>query len=238
MHPCAAATEENGKEAVYLIGGRMIFSSPAPRCMPVFNFTKELIINTNIRRTFMIVAIIAIAGIVVLCIITGYSHRRIHRYDNLIIGTSRTHGVDPALVSSVIRRESKFNPKAIGKSGEIGLMQVTEPAALEWAASIGSESFAKENLLDPAINIQAGTWYLGRAIRRWSHKNKPLPYALAEYNAGRSNALRWAADDKGDEKNFIKAITYPSTRRYIEDVLSDYYGRAGAESNCISYRRR
>ena len=82
----------------------------------------------------------------------------------------------------------------------------------------------RQDLFKPEINIRAGTWYLHRAIQYWSAKPKanPLPYALAEYNAGRSNALRWAARDQNDPNVFWNEITYPSTRRYVRDILRNY----------------
>ncbi len=187
------------------------------------------------RRPLILAAALACSGLAAVIFITGYTHERIHRYDEIIIGSGRTHGVQPELVRAVIRRESRFNPRAVGRSGEIGLMQVTELAAIEWAVSAGLNSFTKEALFDPEVNIRAGTWYLGRALKRWSHKDQPLPYALAEYNAGRSNARRWAADDGGDEQNFINAITFPSTRRYIEGIIRDYEARAGMRTDVASY---
>jgi soluble lytic murein transglycosylase-like protein len=39
----------------------------------------------------------------------------------------------------------------------------------------------------------------------------PLPFALAEYNAGRSNAQRWALLCGTDDRAFIERITYPTT---------------------------
>ncbi len=41
-----------------------------------------------------------------------------------ILEYSAAHEIDPLLVTAVIRVESKFDPKAVGSSGEIGLMQL------------------------------------------------------------------------------------------------------------------
>ena len=158
----------------------------------------------------------------------GYLHWRVHRFDELASKAGSVHGVDPQLVLAVIRRESDFRPRAVGKAGEIGLMQVTESAALEWAKSTGNISFRKMHLFVPETNVLAGTWYLAQALQRWRNKTDPLPYALAEYNAGRSNARRWAARDGGNSGRFISGITYPATRSYIESILADYRSRCGA----------
>lgn len=145
---------------------------------------------------------------------------RYHRYDNFIAEAAQRNGMDPALVSAVIWRESRFDPYETGRSGEIGLMQVRPDAVREWASAHAVSGFSPSALFDPATNIAVGTWYLSRAIQRWSGKTDPLPYALAEYNAGRSNALRWSISDDGDPARFRDGITYPSTRRYVADVIN------------------
>ncbi|MBU1692469.1 MAG: lytic transglycosylase domain-containing protein [Verrucomicrobia bacterium] len=152
--------------------------------------------------------------------------RRLHRYDGLIFETGQAYGVDPRLISSVIWVESRFRVDRVGKAGEIGLMQVTPAAAQEWATEEGNALFTVLDLFEPGVNIRAGTWYLGRALQRWSDRPDPLPFALAEYNAGRSNALRWSRESGPDSKAFMMAITYPTTRRYIRDILKRFRGRA------------
>ena len=63
---------------------------------------------------------------------------RIHAYDSAIVKASALYGVDARLIRAVIWKESRFNPKCVGKAGEIGLMQVTPaaageaPAATDW----------------------------------------------------------------------------------------------------------
>jgi soluble lytic murein transglycosylase len=151
-------------------------------------------------------------------------YRHIHRFDPLIFATATQSQLDPALVRALIWRESRFRPNVVGKAGEIGLMQVTPTVGYEWAASHDLQDFAETHLFDPSTNLLVGTWYLQRAIEHWSDRRDPLPYALAQYNAGRSNALRWAADDNGNPGLFIDAITYPTTRAYIETILTRYRG--------------
>ncbi len=174
-----------------------------------------------IKTVYWIVAAMAIlAGL-----ITTVLLNRIHRYDQLIVRIGREYNVDPRLISAVIWKESRFEAAAVGGVGEIGLMQVTETVGHEWAAEHGREHFSGHDLFTPEINIRAGTWYLARAIQQWSNRPDPLPYALAQYNAGRSNALRWARDDNGDPQQFMERITFPGTKEYIEDILKRYRGR-------------
>jgi len=154
---------------------------------------------------------------------------REQRYNRLIEEIATANGVDKFLVKAVIKRESQFDPFAYGTHGEIGLMQVTEGAGREWARAAGRRDFGRDLLWDERANIQAGTWYLARALRRWQEKDNPIPFALAEYNAGLGNALRWLPNGRDTTAGqFIEAITLPSTRRYIE-TITDYYQAYKAE---------
>ena len=148
--------------------------------------------------------------------------RAIHRFDPMITRSADRHGVDARLIWAVIWQESRFRPDAVGTKNEVGLMQVTEPAGREWARAAQKPTFRREDLFDPATNIEAGTWYLARAIRRWEHCDDPLPFALAEYNAGRSNVLRWYENSGPDGLRFQECIGYPTTRNYVKQILRKY----------------
>ncbi|MBU3664743.1 MAG: lytic transglycosylase domain-containing protein [Chthoniobacterales bacterium] len=155
---------------------------------------------------------------------------RYSSYDDLIAGTASRHGVDPLLVKAVIWQESRFHPDKLGSHGERGLMQVTEPAAQDWVAAEGIETFVPTDLLDPKTNIEAGTWYLGKALAHWSGQNDPLPFALGEYNAGRSRVKRWSGGGaQMTAQELSEAMDIPSTRAYVAAVLKryEYYKKRG-----------
>lgn len=152
-----------------------------------------------------------------------HSQSRIeHSQDAVILAAARRYGVDPALVKAVIWRESGFNPRARGRSGEIGLMQLMDPAAQEWAESAGVYPVPAGHLFDPMTNVMAGTWYLGRLLRRYQGStDDPVPFALADYNAGRANVLKWMQGDaRSRAEAFRSAIGFESTRRYVDAVLA------------------
>ena len=143
--------------------------------------------------------------------------------DKPILAAARRHGVEPALVKAVVWRESRFDPLARGRQGEIGLMQIMRDAAQEWAAAEKVPLFFHEQLFDPAKNTEAGAWYLGKLLRRYAHTDNPLPYALADYNAGRGHLLRWAKGPAAtNSQQFIEQITYPGTRAYVKAVSDRY----------------
>ncbi len=140
--------------------------------------------------------------------------------DVRIVAASRKHGVDPALIKAVIWRESRFDPQARGSKGETGLMQIMENTGLEWAGAQRIPLFSSFTLLDPGQNIDCGTWYLRRLLGRYSRTDNPLPYALADYNAGRGNVLRWIKGEAAtNSAAFIEQIGYPSTQGYVRAVL-------------------
>ena len=120
------------------------------------------------------------------------SPARFQQYDRLIHAIATANKLDPMLVKAVVWRESRFDPQKLGGAGERGLMQVSEIAARDWAQEHRIENFRVEELFDPKTNLEAGTWYLHRAMLHWQGVRDPTPFALAEYNAGASRAQRWA----------------------------------------------
>ena len=160
------------------------------------------------------------------------SPARFHHYDRLIRSVALEHHLDPMLVKAVVWRESRFDPNKHGRHGDRGLMQVTERAANEWARENRIVGFNLDRLFEPKTNLEAGTWYLQRAIEHWSHQSDPIPFALAEYNAGASRVQRWTGG-KGvaeiSERQLLQNIDFPATRNYIESIIDRYrfYQRRG-----------
>ena len=123
--------------------------------------------------------------------VKGWLYWREHRFDAAIAQAAKRYQMDPALIRAVIWQESRFHPDVCGKAGELGLMQIREPAALEWASAEHIREFDHAACLNPLTNVLAGTWYLKRVLRHYSQADDPLPFGLAEYNAGRGNVLKW-----------------------------------------------
>lgn len=146
---------------------------------------------------------------------------RFRQHDDLIAQSATRHGVSPSLVKAVIWRESRFQPQMVGAHGERGLMQITEPAATDWVLAEKIETFVPTDLFDPKTNLDAGTWYLARALRHWKGKDDPVPFALAEYNAGRSRVKRWERESGGEvtAEALRAAMDFPSTREYVRSII-------------------
>jgi soluble lytic murein transglycosylase len=162
-------------------------------------------------------------AVLVLAVYWGFIYWRDHRFDGVIKAAAARYQMDPALIKAVIWQESRFNPDARGRKGELGLMQVREAPALEWAADEGIRGFDHSACLDPATNTLAGTWYLKCILARYTQADNPLPYALADYNAGRGNVLKWRAGSAmTNSQAFIHQIGFPGTRTYVNSILRRY----------------
>ena len=159
------------------------------------------------------------------------SPARFQQYDPLIRSVAAMHHLDPMLVKAVVWRESRFDAHKFGSAGERGLMQVTWKAVQEWASENRVENFRIDELFDPKTNLEAGTWYLRRAVEHWANQADPIPFALAEYNAGASRAQRWAGSGNIaiPADTFRANIDFPGTRKYVDSVLARlrFYQRRG-----------
>jgi soluble lytic murein transglycosylase len=152
---------------------------------------------------------------------------RYHLYDSLILQVGRKYAVDPMLIKAVIWRESAFRPYKVGSHGERGLMQLMPIAAGEWARQEKRPTFVPEDLFSPRVNIEAGAWYLKKALDHYATKDDPVTFALAEYNAGKSRVDRWVDDTNrgasataGDLRD---SISFPSTRQYVDAITDRYH---------------
>lgn len=155
--------------------------------------------------------------------------RRERRYNPQIVEAARRYGIDPALVKAVVWKESAFNPLARGLAGEIGLMQVRTLAAQEWAQAEKIPAPSPLALENPQTNTFIGAWYLAKLLKRYRQTDNPVAYALADYNAGRSNVLRWkTGGGSTNHSEFVQNITFPSTANYVRMVQerqTRYQGR-------------
>ena len=134
---------------------------------------------------------------------------------------AQRHSLPPELVRAVVFQESRFDPRARGAKGEIGLMQLLPSGAVaEWSRVCKKKAPTEDQLFDPALNLEIGCWYLGRALRRWKDYNDRVELALIQYNAGEARAKRWKPDSpKGSVLPRIKLRT---TKRYVEQITKRY----------------
>ena len=165
----------------------------------------------------------AAALLLAIGILVFWQGRLEHSQDRPIRAAAARYGLDPALVKAVVWRESRFRPEARGRAGELGLMQIREEAALEWAGAERLDHFEHEQCLDARTNTLAGTWYLKTLLKRYAQTDDPVPYGLADYNAGRGNVLKWNHGRAAtNSAAFIEQIGFPGTKEYVRSVIRRY----------------
>lgn len=163
-----------------------------------------------------------VLGLLVLLFLQWRGARE-HSQDEVILAAGLRYNLHPALIKAVVWRESWFDPKARGTSGEMGLMQIREPTAMDWAAAEKDKNFVGTQLFDPAKNTQCGAWYLRRLLNRYRQADNPLAYALAAYNAGPSHVNRWSKGAGATNSVvMLEQMDYPGTRRYVDAVRRRY----------------
>jgi len=121
---------------------------------------------------------------------------------DLVHRISTEQGVDPRLVHALVVVESGYQPRAVSPKGALGLTQLMPATA---------QRLHVKNPFDPEQNVRAGVRELSRLIDRYAGD---LPRALAAYNAG-----------EGAVDRYRGVPPYRETRRYVQRILSLYFGR-------------
>ena len=135
-----------------------------------------------------------------------------------------TSQVEKALIYSIVRQESNFDPQAESYKGALGLMQLMPATAKAVAISLNIE-FDKERLKsDHNYNIKLGASYLRSLIKKYDGS---YPLAIAAYNAGPHNVNKWIKrvgnpiQNDVDLIDWIERIPYRETRNYVQRVLEN-----------------
>ncbi len=125
--------------------------------------------------------------------------------------------VERALLSAVVAAESGGRVGARSGAGALGLTQLMPATAAEQAGRLGLPPPTEEALLaDPALNLRLGAAYLARLLERFDGEEA---FALAAYNAGPTNVLRWRAlAPDADALTVVRREGFPATIAYVERV--------------------
>lgn len=113
----------------------------------------------------------------------------------IINRAAEAYGVDPALVKSVIKVESNFDPHSRSPKGAMGLMQLMPATARDLGV---------QNAYDPVENVWAGTRYLKGLLNRYGGN---VDLALAAYNWGMGNLEKRPGQMPSETKNYIENVT-------------------------------
>ena len=133
---------------------------------------------------------------------------------------SRRYMLDPLILLSVMREESRFNPSARSFAGALGLMQIMPQTAFNLDRRLDLNISGSSAVYNVRTNITVGAYYLNSLLKEF----KSLPAALAAYNAGQDKVREWLkAGNYGAYDEFIEDIPYAETRNYVKSVLVTYF---------------
>jgi membrane-bound lytic murein transglycosylase F len=107
-------------------------------------------------------------------------------YEELFRKVGQANGIDWRLLAEVAWRESRYDPRAVGRAGDMGLMQIMPSTWNEWAPKVGvTDPF------DPESNIRVATALLVWLRDLLGKNGRPETYwSLVAYNWGIGNVLR------------------------------------------------
>jgi soluble lytic murein transglycosylase len=129
-------------------------------------------------------------------------------------------GVDPRLVLSLARQESRFNPSVKSGASARGLLQFIPETAEKLANEEGMKSFELDDVYTPEVAVRLAVRYVADLLKLFP-KN---PHAvLAAYNTGEKNVERWIARARSsDVDRLVTEIAIPETKDYVAKVMNSY----------------
>jgi soluble lytic murein transglycosylase len=133
---------------------------------------------------------------------------------------SRERKLDPFLVLSIMKQESKFKRFARSQAFARGLMQIIPSTASRLAEMLGLQNFQIDQLYEPEININLGTRYVQEIIKEFGNEAE---FIAAGYNGGEPNVRRWRDGSIPNETvDFVSSIDFKETKNYVMIVKSNY----------------
>jgi soluble lytic murein transglycosylase-like protein len=118
-----------------------------------------------------------------------------------IVKQSQTYGVNPKLVTALMRRESGFNPYALSSSGAMGLGQLLPSTC---------KTTGVTDPYDIDDNAKGTVRYMKYLLDKFKNSSDPVMFALAGYLEGPNNVAR---------NNGYSA----KTAGYVQDIVDLYH---------------
>jgi soluble lytic murein transglycosylase len=128
--------------------------------------------------------------------------------------------VDPRLVLSLARQESRFNPSVKSGAAARGLLQFIPETAQKLADEERIKDFELDDVYAPEVAVRLAVRYVADLLKLFP-KN---PHAvLAAYNTGEFNVERWISRARSsDVDRLLTEIAIPETKDYVAKVMNSY----------------
>ena len=129
--------------------------------------------------------------------------------------------VDPRLVLSIARQESRFQADAKSIAAARGMMQFIASTANEIATQVNQTNFNQDDLYNADTAILFGSQYLSNLFKQFPNQ----PQAVAgSYNGGADNLARWIARSRAnDADRYVPEIGFSQTKDYVYKVMANYW---------------
>jgi soluble lytic murein transglycosylase len=146
---------------------------------------------------------------------------------------SKKYGADPTLVLSIMREESRFNPRAKSEAAARGLLQFIITTARDIGQQVGLVNVGPEDLYDPRVIIRLGAKYVSTLSKDLGNDHYKT---AAAYNAGPKQVALWSRiAPAGGDDYFLSSVSFDETKQYVRKVMNSYkryaeiYGGAGVQ---------
>ena len=146
--------------------------------------------------------------------------------------------IDQAVLLSVMRQESGFNPRAKSWAKASGLMQLMPATAAFITRDRGYRGKKRHDLMVPAVNIKIGEDYILHLLNEPLIENDMVKL-LAAYNGGPGNLRKWMrkVNHGGDTLMLLESLQARETRFYVKNVMTNlwiYRKRLGQDAVAVS----
>jgi len=139
---------------------------------------------------------------------------------HIVRDVSDKYNIDPFIILSIMREESRFDTQARSQAGALGLMQLMPQTAYAIDKKINLNIKSHEHILDAKANINLGSYYMASLLKEFGS----LPAAVAAYNAGEDVVRKWQkAGNYQSFDEFIEDIPYEETKNYTKRVITTYF---------------
>lgn len=140
----------------------------------------------------------------------GKAYTAPEEWKRIIRKAAHAYALPESLIAAVIRTESSFQAHAVSPKGARGAMQIMPETQKE---------LGLEDPYDAEANVMAGSAYLRRQLDRFGS----LDLALAAYNAGPANVVKYGG-----------VPPFPETREYLRQVTAHRKERGTSVQSSLS----
>jgi soluble lytic murein transglycosylase len=141
-------------------------------------------------------------------------------FSDPLLAESKTRGLDPRFVLSIMRQESRFRPDVRSNAAARGLMQFIYSTSDKIAGRLGKTDFRQNELYYPPVAVLFGAQYIKDLFDQFPEQPQAV---AASYNGGESNVARWIKrSHSNDPDRYVPEIAYSQSKDYVYRIMANY----------------